>query len=211
MEDDEMLEQLQQELSGEKSKNLQLGGALAGSSFQGQQDNLIQYQLDSGELLNMIEHFLKGEYLSVDKDGGEFWTTPKNKDLVLFNEYGVNSIMVIVGKYINKNTFLSFYSEDRIYEIMGDLGTDINNFIFCNYEKMGMDTEFKKTRYNLTVLTILHIIESAYRRSMHGRTMEELNRATIMTQSDLVGSRLPSMSPRLSMKKKFSLLKPATW
>lgn len=209
--DENLLSQLQAELEENKTKNLQLNSALASSSFQAQEDNLIKYQLDTGELLNMIEHFLKGEYLSLDKEGNEFWVAPEDDKLILFNKYGVSAIMIIVGKYINKNTFLSYYSEERIYEIMGDLGTEINRFIYCNYEKMGMDTEFKKTRYNLTVVTLLHIIETAYRRAIRGITSERINTATIVTQSDMVGNRMPSMMPNMSMKKKFNLLKPNTW
>ena len=126
--------------------------------------------------------------------------------LILFNDYGVNAILSIIGNYIDKNTILSFYDEMRINEILADLGDELANFVYCNYEIMGMDTEFKKTRFQLTVLTILHAIESTYRRSLRGKTMEDLNSSRIFTQSDVIGNRQQSL-----IKKKFNLLKPNTW
>ena len=95
----------------------------------------------------------------------------------------------------------------RINEILADLAEELAKFIYCNYEKMGMDTEFKKTRFELTVITIIHSIESAYRRAISGNTMRELNSSRIFTQSDIKGSPL-GMSMQ---KKRFNLFKPRTW
>lgn len=218
--DEKLLAQLQQEAEEQRSKNVQLGSALASSSFQGQQDNLISYQLDSGELLNRIERFLKGEYLSMDEQGNEFWKKPEDENLILFNEYGVGLYMDIINNYIDKNTFLSFYSEERIYEILYDLGIHLNYLIFCNYEMMGMGDKKtgktpanqKRTRYPITVVKTLHMIETSYRRAIRGITSERINTATIVTQSDMVGNRMPSMGvPKMSMKRKFNLFRPATW
>ena len=170
-------------------------------------------------MLSKIEHFLRGEFISIDGDGNEFWDKPRKtitkKDgttedvldttLILFNDYGVNSILAILGNYLDKNTILSFYDEMRINEILADLGDELAKFIFCNYEIMGMDTEFKKTRFELTVITILHTTESAYRRAIRGKTMEDLNSSRIFTQLDNL-NRNP-----LQAKKKFNLFKPSTW
>ena len=207
-EEEQFLQNLQEQTQELQSKNTQLAGALAASNYQGQEDkNLIEFQLDTSEMLSKIEHFLKGDYVSVDKDGNEVWKVEKDDKLVLFNKYGVNSIMLIIGNYIDKNTMLSNYDEMRINEILADLGEELAKFIYCNYEKMGMDTEFKKTRFELTVITILHSIESAYRRAMGGTTMRELNSSRIFTQSDIKG---PSLGMSMQ-KKKFNLFKPRTW
>ncbi|KKL06301.1 hypothetical protein LCGC14_2597380, partial [marine sediment metagenome] len=115
-----------------------------------------------------------------------------------------NSIMQILGNYINKNIILSYYDEERIYEILGDLGDELALFLYCNYEKMGMTTEFKKSRYILLVLNLLHIIESAYRRALHGNAMEQINTNTNIIQNERigVGGGLMPMP-----KKKFNLLR----
>ena len=226
MGDEDFLKGLQEEADELQSKNTQLNTALSSSSYQGQEDaNLIQYQIDTGEMLGKIEHFLRGEYIAIDKEGNESWTKPMkkvkfrnkktgkitikeviNNDLILLNEYGVNSIMSIIGNYIDKNTILSFYDEMRICEILADLGDELANFIYCNYEIMGMDTEFKKTRFQLTVINILHIVESAYRRAIRGKTMEDLNTSRIFTQLDSIGNKT-----QMPIKKKFNLFKRSTW
>lgn len=199
---------LQNEASEIKSENIQMKQALASSSYQQQDDNnLIQHQLETSEMLSKIEHFLKGETMGIDADGNEDWIKQENDELVLFNEYGVNSIMLIIGNYIDKNTILSRYDEMRINEILADLGDELSRFIFCNYEMMGMDTEFKKTRFQLTVITILHSVESAYRRALGGKTMEDLNSSRIVTQTDPLGNSLNG----IAQKKRFSLFKPTTW
>jgi len=221
MEGDDFLKTLQQEVQDTRDKNTQLNTALSNASYQGQEDpNLIQYQIDTGEMLGKIEHFLRGEYITIDNDGNEYWAKPMitvdlgdgktqeviNDDLILFNDYGVNSILSVMGNYIDKNTILSYYDEMRINEILGDLGDELANFIFCNYENMGMDTNFKKTRFQLTVLNILHIVESAYRRALKGKTMDDLNSSKIFTQMDSMSNRQPKGS-----KKGFNLFKPGTW
>lgn len=227
MEGEDFLRALESEAAEVRDKNVQLNNALSSSSYQGQEDaNLIQYQVDTGDMLGKIEHFLRGEYIHVDKEGNEHWAKPmkvikvrtkstgkiRKKEvvdhtLILFNDYGVNSVMSIIGNYIDKNTILSFYDEMRINEILADLGDELANFIYCNYEKMGMDTEFKKTRFQLIVVNILHVVESSYRRAIRGKTMEDLNSSRLFTQMDSMGTGRSSMPT----KKKFNPFKPSTW
>lgn len=203
---DDYIQSLQDGMQEQKTKNAQLTQAISSSMYQGQQDNnLIEYQLETAELLERIEHFLKGDVLKSDEQGNQFYETPDDDTLILFNKYGVNSIMSIIGNYIDKNTILSNYDEERINEILADLGEALINYIFCNYEKMGMDTEFKKSRFNLIIVNIVHGIESTYRRAIRGKALEEINSSRIFTQSE-------SMMPRGSMdKRKFNLFKPRTW
>lgn len=219
--DDDFLTKLQAENSELRERNAQI---TAHSSFQGQEDsNPIEFQIDTGEMLGKIEHFLRGEYVTQDENGNEFWAKPKktiivedkkgkegtleivDDDLILLNEYGVNSVLTIIGSYIDKNTILSNYDDMRINEILADLGDEMANFIYCNYEKMGMNTEFKKTRFQLLVLTILHTIESTYRRSIRGKTAEDINTSRLFTQSDRGLGGYPQP------KKSFNLFKPSTW
>ncbi len=222
MEEDDFLKNLQSEADKLRQQNTQLNTSLSTASYQGQEDpNLIQYQIDTGEMLGKIEHFLRGEYIATDGEGNEYWAKPTIKvkvegseelvemtdtNLILFNDYGVNSVLSIIGNYIDKNTILSFYDEMRINEILADLGEELANFVYCNYETMGMDTSFKKTRFQLTVITILHSIESTYRRSLRGKTMEDLNSSKMFTQIDNLGQRT-----QLQTKKKFNPFKPGTW
>jgi hypothetical protein len=174
---------------------------LAASQYVHKDQNLIAFQLETPELLQKLERFYRGDYITTDEDGNIIWKKQKNKDLVPFNDYGVNLLMEIVTKYIDKNTVLSSYKEERIYEILGDLGDEITLSIYCNYEKMGMDTPFKKTKFRLLVVTTLHTIESAYRRALEGQTSKDVNQSRLVHQYDPMTSRTngPIFQPKKSI------------
>jgi len=129
------------------------------------------------------------------------------------NEYGVYECMRILSMYVSKETFLSNYTDDRINEIMWDLGRELNKFIYCNYEKMGMDTKFKESKYAMIVLNLLHIIESCYRRALDSSEQEFLRMRSIVTQSQSPSGMGGAMSrpPIGGGKKKWHPLKPSTW
>lgn len=210
-EQDTFISQLQDEVNLQKTKNMQLAGSLSAMSMPQPDRNSIEYQLEADQLLFKIENFLKGARRKTDNDGNETWEVPKDDiNLTFLNEFGVNSIMIVISQYIDKNTMLSYYTEERINEILADLGDELAYYFFNNYEKMGMDNDFKKSRYPLTVLTILHAIESAYRKALRGQTSENINTSKIYTQSDLTG---PGRGPlaQTPQKKKFNLFKLSTW
>ncbi len=203
------LEELEQQNKKLINKNLDLSSAVSGSSFENNQNsNLIQYQLGSDDILDKIEHFLKGDMVKEDDEGNIIYVTQKNKDLVLLNPYGVNIIMQILENYVNRNTNLSFYDDERVNEILADLGDELADFVLCNYERIGLDTEYKKSRYKLLVLNILHIIESAYRRALFGKEREGINSTRIVTQTEGLGTANRDLSQQ---KRKFNLLDRKTW
>lgn len=162
----------------QQAQVLSMGGGLY------KDPNLIQIQIETTEMLERLEHFYRGDYVGPNKKGDLVWQKQTNDELVTFNDFGVTSLMEVITKYIDKNTILSHYSEERIYEIMGDLGEDLVLFLFCNYEKIGMDTYFKKTKFRMIITSTLHIIESTYRRAIRSKAMEEINQSRIISQSD---------------------------
>jgi len=191
MTQEEYTKALENELAMANDKNVQMSGALSNASMSGDRDgNFLQYQLESLDLLDKLENFYRGKYIGFDEEGNQVWKEPedgeKSKTL---NNHGVSLMMEIVTKYIDKNTILSYYSEQRIYEILADLGDEITLVLFCNYEEMGMDNYFKKTKFRVLILTTLHLIESSYRRAIAGRAMEEINQSKIVSQSEGMGMR----------------------
>lgn len=207
-EEQQYITSLEREMELEKSKGTANQISMAGSSFATKDGNLIYYQLDTSEILNRIEHFLKGERIAVDSEGNEYWVEQKNPDLILFNEYGINTVMSIISTYVDKNTTLSIYHEERINEILADLGDELRRMIYCNYERMGMDTEYKKSQFGLVVWRILHSVESAYRKALRGETMKGINTSQILTQTDFLGR---GNMPIMATKKRFNLFNPNTW
>ena len=165
-----------------ESRNLELTNALGGMAGQKKDENFLHHQISPEAMLERLEHFYRGDYKGVNEEGDMVWLEQDDDELKTFNEFGVTSLMELITKYIDKNTILSFYTSQRIYEILGDIGDDLILFLLCNYEKMGMNTHFKKTKFRLVITTTIHIIESAYMRALQGRTMEEVNQSKVVGQ-----------------------------
>ncbi len=189
----ELLEQLEQAMKDKDAKISELGGYASSNIYggQAQNDNLIVWQLELDNILERIEHLLKGDVVEADGEGNIVYTTPKDKSLIILNDYGVQLIMNVVSFYLNRNTILSNYQDLRIFEILFDLGNELSDVIYINYEKMGMDTIEKKSRHELLVINILHTIESAYNRALGGEERDSLRSARIVTQSITPGGSLP--------------------
>lgn len=165
-----------------ESKNIELASALQMSNQEQRDENFLHHQISTEKMLDKLEHFYRGDYQGKDSEGNVVWKKQKNKDLVTFNEYGVTSLMEIITKYIDKNTILSYYTAQRIYEILADIGEELVLFILSNYKQIGMDTYFKKTKFRIIITTTLHIIESTYRRALDGETMERINESKVVGQ-----------------------------
>ena len=203
---------LEQQNKDLQMKNQELSQSMVSSNFAGEgEETLIHYQLETDKILERIEHFLKGDQVTVDATGNVFYKTPKDEKIRNFNEYGVAELMRIISMYVTKETFLSNYTEDRINEIIGDLGDAMANFIYCNYEQMGMNTKFKESKYIMIVLNILHTIESCYRRALGGNEQENIRTRAIVTQNTS-----PGMMPGMGMggqqrRPKWNPFKTSTW
>jgi hypothetical protein len=286
-----------------RSRSLQMQDAIE-SNFNPKQDaNVIEFKLSSEELLERIEHYLRGDILKTrineNKQAETFYTTPTKKlsvnlyrdnqtgrvyvvnehptgkkeedwDVIsvfdpdegdaekvietpveqnykLFilnelqtilkskakkprvislgiaskeiqdnsrinlNEYGVVEVMNILSLYITKETFLSYYKEERIYEICGDLGNQLNKFFLINSKAMGLDTEYKKTKYPLIIVTILHSVESAYRRALLGNENKGTREGILVTQHQGVGNPQNYQPMPTSKKKSWSPFDKSSW
>ena len=271
-----------------RQKNMALAGAISNTGFTPEEEqNLIQYQLETDKILERTEHFLKGDIVRFSNEGSYFDEPTKNvlakvkkdkksgityyiqelkesgksseiKEKVLvkivnkdkeeinvmerdsklilskledkniklqdlgykyvevldeekkpLNEYGVAELMRIISMYVTKETFLSYYSEERINEIMGDLGDALNNFLYCNYEKMGMDSKFKESKYTILILNIIHTVESCYRRAIGGAEQINLRSRSLVTQSQNAANTGAMNLARSSNN--WNPLKPKTW
>jgi len=143
-------------------------------------------------------------------DCGYKYVEVSDEDKKPFNDYGVAELMRIISMYVTKETFLSYYSDERINEILADLGDALNNFLYCNYEKMGMDTKFKESKYTIICLNLLHAIESCYRRAIEGMEQDNLRTRSIVTQNQSQGGGYGNMK-HSPMKKKWNPFSPSTW
>lgn len=205
----EHLKLLEQAMKEKDAKINELSGYASSNIYgsQSQNENLIVWQLELDNILERIEHLLKGDVVELDNDGNIVYTKPKDTSLIILNDYGVQLIMNVISFYLNRNTILSNYQELRIFEILFDLGNELADVIYINYEKMGMDTIEKKSRHELLILNILHTLESAYNRALGGEERDSLRSARVVTQSITPGG----IPPVLKRKHTGGFLNPKNW
>lgn len=184
MDEEEILKQL--EAGGDLGGGVgeQTMSAQAYNNIQGQENNLIVWQLELDNILERIEHLLRGDVIKEDGQGGFSFVKPTDETLIVLNDYGVGLIMNFISFYLNRNTILSNYKEERIYEILHDLGYELADLVYINYEKMGLNTVEKRSRSTMFIMNILHMIESSYNRSLNGEERDSLRKARIVNQTE---------------------------
>ncbi len=176
-------------------------------------ENLIKWQLSIKEELTRIEHLLRKHVPKVDKNGDEYYADPEPENQ-LFNEAGVNEILILLSWYLNKNIILSNFSEDQINVRMHQLGNYLTDFIFNNYEKMGLDNKEKIKHYPMIVMNIVNTVEAAYYRALNGGERESLRTARTVTQTEPLGGFAQSQmghAPQATQQGKFSMFRPTSW
>ena len=161
-----------------------------GNEIGGQPDaNAIKFQIDNEEYMATIERLLRGEVkIRNEITGEEYYGLPKikiNNKLVddeskkVFNEYGVSQIMNTIHFYVNKHLSLSKFDEKRIYENLKHVCKGLRYHIIANAKKFGLDTEEKMGSISVVVIHIMNVIESSYRRSINGMTLQTINQSTL--------------------------------
>lgn len=200
-----------------KNENLNLINALNSSSFGSSaiNQNLVEFQLEAEQFKEDLRHFIAGDELVTTSDGkgnvSTYYKSQDNSELQTLNELGISIFMRTISGYVTKQTFLSVYNEERINEIIGELGQLLRVRIYSNAEKVGLDSEFKLSDFSLLIFCTLTFVENAYRRSIGGREREKIGESgiRIVQQQPLMGgfSGMNSEIPR----KKFNLFNRKTW
>jgi len=148
--------------------------------------NMIIWQLELDNILERMEHILRGDKIKFD-NGHLIWVSPKtdeDKKRLILNDYGVSEIMRILANYLNRNTILSNYKESDINDIVYDIGCEINDLLYMKYETMGMDTFEKRKNYPMLVKDIVNTIRNAYMRALMGGERTSLREARQVMQQD---------------------------
>ena len=128
---------LQEAYDQEQQSKARMSGQMANSIFAtASNQNLIEYQLGLDDILERIDHLLRGHVLKQDEKGNYLWEEPKDDNLKVFNEYGVQEVLRILQMYLNRNTILSNYDEETIKWKVYDIGIRLINLIFNRYEDL---------------------------------------------------------------------------
>jgi len=187
MTQDERYEDYNDQLENMQQESMQPQNQASNFSRFGKSEdnNLVQWQLEINSILEILEHSLKGDKPTF-QDGDMVWKEAHENDRIL-NDKGVDNLMAIAYANVNRNTILSNYKESDINLIVYDLGLAINDNILCNYEKYGMTTTEKRSKYRSIVLMFVNMVRSAYLRALNGGERESLITARQVIQNDNMG------------------------
>ncbi len=206
---EEIIQAYEQALKEEQSKNQPNPNAYQQIQYQEQKQNLVEFELDFTPELVEIARSLRCDILKIE-NGNEQWIQNPNKDRVFLNELGVNDVLRKIYLLVNKNKVLSNYTIEEIRKRVKMIGHELRALIYNNYEKYGIDNEYKVNNFSSIVLDVLDIIESAYRRALGGETHKGLAEQRLVSQSENVSP--TNYTPQYNQNKsKVHWYNPATW
>ena len=215
--DQEELEKLQKAYDSERTEKEKLQRETVQSSMFGSysNENLISYQLELDNILERIDHLLRGHELKFSDKGELRWIEPKDKNAALFNNCGVQEILRILSMYLNRNTILSNYDEKTINWKVYDFSIDLTDLIHNKYEEMFFyeDYEELKRKFKLFPMIVRELVDtvhSAYLRALNGGERQSLREARHVSQN-INPYGISQTSSSLMPKKSFSIFKPSTW
>lgn len=179
----------------------------------GSKQNLVEWQLDFRDEMLEIIRYLRNDIQVIEPDGNEHWIINTDPEKVLLNEQGVIDVMRQIRMVLNKNTVLSYYREDEIRERIRQLGHELRALIYNNAEMYGIHNEYQVNNYSPLVLTIICMIDSAYRRAINGEERKGLNEARIVNQNEPIGvpNNTFNMYPQQNKKGFMAKLAPWNW
>jgi len=98
-------------------------------------EGLLQYQIDSNEIIEEIEHILKGELMHYNSKTGSMEWEKKKHIKALINERGINGIISILKSRLTKIFILSDFDEDKIVNMTINIGQNVIDELYFNWEE----------------------------------------------------------------------------
>lgn len=204
-------QQLETQMQQTTGDNTKLHNAVTTQSINdAQQQNLVQWQLDIQQELDLISHQLRGHVVKRDDKGNEVWTEPDDEEQKIFNERGAQEIEKVIRNYLIKNVLLSNFELKEINQRVEQFANRLRRFIFLNFEEFGMDTLYKQKHFEMVVMNITDQIEAAYMRALGGEERESLRRNIHVTQTGSMNGQ-PTYYPSVTPQRTGSKLNPFNW
>lgn len=178
----------------EKIKDMEKKGG-GGSSFNRNsvpsQNAVVEWQLNLDKELELIHHQIRGHIIKRDENGKESWESPDDPEQALLNEKGAQEMEKIIRNYLNKNLLLSDFDQKTINERVKQFAHRLRRFLYLNYEEFGLTTYYKQKHFEMIVMNIVDMIESAYNRARDGGERQSLTTIRQIIQSENIENRSP--------------------
>jgi len=159
---------------------------------------ILQLILDPSMIIEKISHDLKGEtgpylrYDEIEDDQGNkqkipvtFWKTDGQRDM---NDKGVESVISMLNKYVNRNTIFSQLTEEEVYKITKAIDRNLTAMFAAKYEEFEIDIN----RMSIVKDGITDMCFFALKQSLNKALMDALTK--LVTVSEVKDSTPPKMS-----------------
>lgn len=180
---------LKQGYQGAKSQNTDPKAMSQQSMFSyNPNDNMIKWQLELNEILERIEHVLRGDQVKYES-GQVIWVRIDENHLDrLLNDNGVQEILRILAMYLNRNTILGNYTDEEVNDKVFDFGDRLNTLFYTKYEKIGLNTFEKRKSFEMLWGMLVDVVHSAYSRAIGGQERSSLREARQLQQMEQVNA-----------------------
>lgn len=133
----------------------------------GDMADFTKWRLETIDIVELLEHDLKGEFFNEKKNVWEVRGTP------LLNNDGVSAIVSLVRTSVNKVTFLSNVTLEQIILICQDLNLALVEVLFFEWQVFAV----KKEHLDLIVSKVMNFIFMALKKSEGAGERESLYKA----------------------------------
>lgn len=93
----------------------------------------LQYQLDSGDIVEEIIRLLKQEVMVVDENKNYYWKRPEGTK-ALINQAGMGNIITVLKSRLTKIMILSDLEQSSINRMVADIHEDLTDDFYFNWE-----------------------------------------------------------------------------
>jgi hypothetical protein len=156
-----------------------------------QKDDLTRHQLDLSKTKSDIAHWLNGDFPKEDEKGKFGWVVNANEEYKVLNDFGIREVMRIINIYLSKDVIMSNLKEDRINQICGQIGEELNDIFFTKYDEIGLDTDSKLKNYSSIIVTLVHIIYITLMRAEGGKERISVTENRIVNQTEITQGNIP--------------------
>jgi len=124
----------------------------------------LRYQLDVNEIIDELEHNIRGETLGIDENTKKpAWYVPKGITPSI-NRIGVNSVITSLRSRLTKIFILSDFEERDIEEITCSVGEDVIDDFYYNWSKYQIkDTAAASMILHLITDTVYATLRKGFR------------------------------------------------
>lgn len=198
MADEEYLTQLERD-NQTMSEKLQDYESQQEAILSEEERNMVKWQLDVREDLEVLEHVIKGDKIGIDKKGYQYWI-PATEDAFdsqgqliergtrILNAKGVSAIMEELQVRLRKIFTLSYYEPEDIDLRVKQFATYFRDFFYENFLEFGLDIAERARYYKPIFWRVVDLVEANYRRALRGGERNSLRSRTSVHQTEPIYS-----------------------